>query len=181
MIQIKIPESEYFNESSNEFILIKPITLKMEHSLISIKNWESKWNVAFLGKEEKTNEQMIDYLRCMTISPGDVKYETYLSISQTEMTRISEYIKAPMTATKFYDEHGNQINRETITAEIIYYWMVTLNIPFELQKVHLNQLLTLIRVTSVKNTPPKKMSKSEIIKRNNRINDERRKRFGITG
>lgn len=181
MIQIKIPESEYFNEYKNEFISIKAVKLNMEHSLISIKNWESKWNIAFLGREEKTNEQMLDYLRCMTVSPGDVKYEVYLSIPESEMVRVSEYIKAPMSATKFYDEQGREINRETVTAELIYYWMITLNIPIEFQKIHLNQLLTVIRLTSLKNTPPKKMSRAELIRRNNRINDERRKKFGITG
>lgn len=181
MIEITIPRSEYYNESLNEFIEIKETRLKMEHSLISIKNWESKWNVAFLGKNEKTNEQMLDYLRCMTVHPGDVKLTIYQSIPETEMNRISEYIRSPMTAQKFFDGPEGSVNRENITAELIYYWMITLNIPLEFQKVHLNQLLTLIRLTSLKNTPPKKMSASEIIKRNNKLNDERRRRLGTKG
>lgn len=181
MIEIIIPKKEYYNERSNEFIEIKETRLKMEHSLISIKNWESKWNIAFLGRDEKTNEQMLDYLRCMTVHPGDVDINVYRSISEKEMNRISEYIRSPMTAQKFYNGPEGSVSRETITAELIYYWMFTLNIPLEFQKVHLNQLLTLIRLTSLKNTPPKKMSASEIIKRNNKLNDERRRRLGTKG
>lgn len=181
MIEIVVPKREYYNELTNEFIEVKETKLKMEHSLISIKNWEAKWNIAFLGKNEKTNEQMLDYLRCMTVHPGDVDFTVYQSIPEIEMDRISEYIKAPMSAQKFFYDSGGKTSLETITSEVIYYWMITLNIPMEFQKVHLNQLLTLIRLTSIKNTPPKKMSTRELLERNNRLNDERRKRLGTKG
>ena len=181
MISIHIPKSEYYNEATNEFTEIKETTLKMEHSLISIKKWEAKWNIAFLGRNEKTDEQMLDYLSCMTISPMDVNPIVYKAISNEQMKQVGDYIRAPMTATTFYDADGKKISRETVTAELIYYWMIALNIPMDFQKVHLNQLLTLIRTVSVKNTPPKKMSREEILRRNAKLNAERRKRLNTRG
>lgn len=183
MIKIHVPRTEYFNEEKNEFIEIKEMVLSLEHSLISIRNWESKWNVAFLGKKEKTGEQMLDYLRCMTVYPENVDPVVYRTIPQSGIEEISEYIRSPMTATVFYDESGESrsLNKDTITSELILYWMITLNIPLEFQKVHLNQLLTLIRLVSMKNAPQKKMSRAEILRRNAKLNEERRKKYNTKG
>lgn len=180
MIKIKVPRVEYYNDILNEFLEVKETLLSMEHSLISIRNWEAKWNQAFLGKKEKSGEQMLDYLRCMTVHPGDVSLEVYKSIPSTEMEKISDYIRSPMTATVLYDLGGTAINQDTVTAELILYWMITLGIPMEFQKVHLNQLLTLIRLTSMKNNP-KKMSQSEILRRNAKLNAERLKKYNTRG
>lgn len=183
MIKIHVPKTEYYNEIQNEFIEVKETTLSMEHSLISIRNWETKWNKAFLGRTDKSTEEILDYLRCMTVHPGEVDLSVYKAIPESGMKEISDYIKAPMTATVFYDEEGKgtNINKDTVTCELILYWMITLGIPMEFQKVHLNQLLTLIRLTSIKNAPPKKMSPQEILRRNERLNQQRRKKYNSKG
>lgn len=177
MINIHIEEQEAFNELTNEFVLIKEQTLVLEHSLISISKWESKWHKPFLSKNNKSTEEALDYIRCMTITPN-VDPDVYRFISEKDILRIDEYISDPMTATTF-SEQGK--SRSIITAEIIYYWMVTFNIPFECQKWHLNRLLTLINVCSIKNTPQKKMSRSEISSRNAALNAARRKALGTKG
>lgn len=179
MITVQIPKSEYYNEAKNEFIEIKERKLTMEHSLISVRNWESKWNVPFLGDEDKTDEQMLDYLHCMTINNTNVDISVYRYIPQTEMEKIGDYIRAPMTATKFFNEHMGGI-RKSITADLIYYWMITLGIPIEMEKIHLNQLFTLIRLTSQKNSP-KKMSKADITKRNAALNAQRKAKYKTRG
>ena len=177
MISIHIEEHEAFNELTNEFITIKPQTLVLEHSLIAISKWESKWHKPFLNKNNKSTEEALDYIRCMTITPN-VDPNVYNFISEKDILRIDEYISDPMTATTF-SEQGK--SRSIITAEIIYYWMVTFNIPFECQKWHLNRLLTLINVCSIKNSPQKKMSKSEIASKNASLNAARRKALGTKG
>lgn len=178
MISIHIPETEYFDESKNEFVSIKEQTLLLEHSLISVSKWESKWHKPFLEKNDKTTEEVIDYLRCMTITQN-VDPNVYYNISENDILRIKDYIDDTMTATTF-SNHGRP-NRQIITAEIVYYWMVTFNIPFECQKWHLNRLLTLINVCSIKNQPSKKMSKADIRSRNAALNAARRAQLGTKG
>ena len=178
MISIHIPETEYFDESKNEFVSIKEQTLILEHSLISVSKWESKWHKPFLEKNDKTTEEVIDYLRCMTITQN-VDPNVYYNISESDILRIKDYIDDSMTATTFSNQ--GRPNRQIITAEIIYYWMVTFNIPFECQKWHLNRLLTLVNVCSIKNQPSKKMSKSDIRSRNAALNAARRAQLGTKG
>lgn len=178
MISIHIPETEYFDESKNEFVSIKEQTLMLEHSLISVSKWESKWHKPFLEKNDKTTEEVIDYLRCMTITQN-VDPNVYYNISENDILRIKDYIDDSMTATTFSNQ--GRPNRQIITAEIIYYWMVTFNIPFECQKWHLNRLLTLVNVCSIKNQPSKKMSKSDIRSRNAALNAARRAQLGTKG
>lgn len=179
MLTITIPPLEKFDEKNNEFIYTKGCVLQLEHSLVSISKWESKWNQPFLSKKEKTGEQLLDYVKCMTTTQNidDCMYE---NIPNNEWRKISKYIDAPMTATTFSNEQQKGSN-EIITSEIIYYWMITLNIPFECQKWHLNRLLTLIRVCNIKNQPKKKMKMNEIISRNARLNAERRKQLNTRG
>lgn len=179
MLQLKIPEGEFFNSTSEEFVTIKETTLQLEHSLISLAKWESKWQIPFLSQEDKTKEQLLDYIKCMTINQN-VDPNVFNNLSDDLFKEVKDYIANPMTATWFND--GRQTpNREVITAEIIYYWMIANNIPFECQKWHLNRLLTLIKVCSIKNAPPKKMSKREIINRNRELNKQRRSRANSKG
>lgn len=178
MINIYIPAFEGFNEQTEEFVNTKEYNLLLEHSLISLAKWESKHHKPFHGQNNKTNKEVIDYIRCMTITPN-VEPNVYYYIPETEMVRIKEYIDDPMTATTFSGQ--TRTSREIITAELIYYWMVTFNIPFECQKWHLNRLLTLINVCAIKNSPPKKMSKREIQARNAALNAARRKALGTKG
>ena len=180
MLQITIPAGERWDEGKQEFIQVKGHTLQLEHSLISLSKWESKWCKAFLSNKDKTYEETMDYIKCMTITPN-VDPDIYNYLTSDNINQINEYIGAPMTATYFSEDKSRKAGREVVTAELIYYWMISLNIPFECQKWHLNRLLALIRVCNIKNQPPKKMSKREIMSRNAALNAARRSKMGTTG
>lgn len=180
MLIITIPATEQFDEIRGEFLVTKEHTLQLEHSLVSISKWESKWCKPFLGKNDKTAAETIDYIKCMTLNKN-ISDEVYGCLTQNNIRDINEYIGAPMTATYFYTNERGKKNNEQITSELIYYWMIALNIPFECQKWHLNRLLTLIRVCNVKNSPPKKMSKRDIASRNAQLNAARRKQLNTKG
>lgn len=180
MLRIIIPGGELWDERNNEFIFAKGQTLQLEHSLVSLSKWESKWCKPFLSSEAKTTEETIDYIKCMTVTQN-VKPELYNFLNNEHITMVNDYISAPMTATTFSKDMPGGRNREIVTAELIYYWMIALNIPFECQKWHLNRLLTLIRVCNIKNTPPKKMNKRQIMNRNAALNAERRRLMGTNG
>lgn len=174
MLQIIIPEREVYDETHNEFLMIKETKLQLEHSLISLSKWESKWCKPFLSETPKTSEENVDYVRCMTINQG-VDPNVYYGITPAQIKEISDYINAPMTATWFSEDKKNaKKNKEVITNELIYYWMVALQIPFECEKWHINRLLTLIRVCNIKNEPPKKMSKHDLMSRNKSLNAARK-------
>ena len=180
MLEITIPAIELWDEEKQEFINKKEQTLQLEHSLVSLSKWESKWCKSFLYTKEKTFEETIDYIKCMTITQN-VSDDVYTRLTNKNIEDINNYIAAPMTATVFYDNKNQGGKNETVTAELIYYWMISLNIPFECQKWHLNKLITLIRVCNVKNTPPKKMSKRELMSRNTSLNAARRKQLNTRG
>lgn len=182
MLEVTIPEKELFDEDNNEFVKIPETTLCLEHSLLSVKKWESIHHKPFLGKE-KTIEEIIDYVRCMTIPTKKINPEVYKYIPVNVLEQILEYIKDPMTATWFNDANigGSRSSSEAVTAEIIYYWMITLNIPVEFQKWHLEQLLTLIKVCNVKNAPKKKMSKKEAAMQRRQLNAARRAKYNTKG
>lgn len=180
MLQITIPSAELWDEEKQEFITTKKYVLQLEHSLVSISKWESKWNKVFLSKDDKTYNEIIDYIKCMTITQN-IPDEAYRCITKNNVKEIEEYISAPMTATWFSNEKAKGVNREKVTSELIYYWMIALNIPFECQKWHLNRLLTLIKVCNIKNTPPKKMSKRSLMQRNAALNAARKRQFNTTG
>ena len=179
MLEIIIPGLELYNEETNEFTCYDDVKLELEHSLVSISKWESKWCKPFLDGKDKTLDEIVDYVRCMTIS-DNVKSDVYDRLTEENLVVINEYIGRPMTATTFSNERKST-GREIITSEIIYYWMVSFNIPFECQYWHLNRLLTLIKVCNVKNNPPKKMSQKEILARNKALNDARKKELGTRG
>lgn len=174
MLKITIPAMEVYDEKNNLFINTEEHVLSLEHSLISVSKWESKWCKPFMDGKEKTLEENKDYVRCMTLTQN-VPPEAYDYIPQDVYVQINEYINAPMTATWFNDKGPKHGSSETVTSELIYYWMIELNIPFECQKWHLNRLLTLIKVCSIKNTPSKKMSKKDIYASNKALNAARRK------
>ncbi len=179
MLKIVIPGIELYDEEKEEFITTKPQTLHLEHSLVSLAKWESKWNKPFLTKDNKTYEETIDYIRCMTITQN-VSEDTYRLLTSENIQQINEYINLPMTATTFSNQKKTP-SKEIVTAEIIYYWMISLNIPFECQKWHLNRLLTLINVCNIKNQPKKKMSKRDILNRNKALNKARREALNTKG
>lgn len=184
MLTITIPDQEGYDSEADEFTYFPGATLTLEHSLISLKKWEQKWHIPFLSKDvEKTYEQTLDYIRCMTINPN-VDPNVYKHIPGEVAKQISDYINEPMTATWFNDNRtiGAQSKRgEVVTAEIIYYWMITLGIPIEFQKWHLNSLLTLIRVVNIKNQPEKKMGKKDWANQRSALNAARRAKNHSTG
>lgn len=185
MLSLDIPDLEVWDEDAERFVTVRRRTIQLEHSLISLKKWESKHKKPFLGKDH-TPEELIDYIRCMTIASdvSPVVYDSYISRSEEALREIEAYIEDPMTATTFAaDQAGSRYNpsRSVVTSEIIYYWMVTFNIPFECQRWHLNSLLTLIRVCAIKNAPRKKMSRREVMERNRLLNEQRRSMSGSTG
>lgn len=180
MLQITIPATEMWNEANQEFIVLKEQRLQLEHSLISLSKWESKWCKPFFSKEPKTSEETLDYIACMSLSPN-VDADILSRVTKDNIAEINKYIEAPMTATRFSDTGPGGRSREQITAELIYYWMITYNIPVEFQKWHINRLLTLIQVCTIKNQPPKKMSKREIMSRNTALNEQRRRQLNTKG
>ena len=177
MLQITIPSIEVFDETRNEFIVTKEQTIQLEHSLVSISKWESKWAKPFLSKNGKTTEETLDYIKCMTITQN-VSNDTYMYLTPKNIEEINKYIDSDMTATTFSND-DKTVNRDIITAEIIYYWMISFTIPFECQKWHLNRLLTLINVCNIKNKPPKKMNKREQASRNTNLNEERKRQMAL--
>ena len=171
---------EQWDEAKEEYVYTKERTLQSEHSLVSLSKWESKWCKSFLSNKNITEEETMDYIRCMTLTQN-VPKEVYDYIPDSIVEQITAYINAPMTATYFSGNENKRLNREIVTSELIYYWMIALNIPFECQKWHLNRLLTLIRVCNIKNTPPKKRSKRSIMSRNAALNAARRQQLGSSG
>lgn len=182
MLKIVVPDrTGLFNEETNEFVTIKGDTLLIEHSLISISKWEQKWKKPFMETPNKTFEEILDYIGCMLLKP--VNPEIFLIIPTESFEEIVNYINDPMTATTISSSpFGNAKNgNELVTSELIYYWMVALHIPFECEKWHLNRLITLIKVCSVKQNPPKKMSKKAEREQREALNRARRAKYGTRG
>lgn len=181
MLRITVPAREYYDEEKEEFFTIKEQTLVMEHSLISLSKWEAKWKKPYISKDKKTAQETLDYLKCMTVGPvpDDIVYR---SLTKENIQEITDYINDPMTATTITEMKRPGARREIITSEIIYYWMIAQNIPTEYEKWHLNRLLTLIKVCSIKNNPDKKkMSRSEIARQNQALNAARRAKYKTRG
>jgi hypothetical protein len=182
MLRIIIPDSELFNENTQEFFTVKGQTITLEHSLLSLSKWESKWHKPFLNNKDLTPNEVLDYIRCMTLTKN-VDPQLYLSIPEEVYSKIQKYMDDTMTATWFDDKKSStsKSQREIVTSEIIYYWMITLGIPLECEKWHINRLLTLIKVCQIKNTPGKKMSRREILSQNHLINEQRKHQLHTKG
>ena len=179
MLQITIPAARGWDERKQQFVYVPETVLQLEHSLVSVARWESKWCKPFLTKSSKTYEETLDYIKCMTLN--EVKPEIYEFLTEENVKQISDYMYAPMTATTFSDDKQPKRNSEIITAELVYYWMISLNIPPEYDTWHINRLFTLIKVCSVKNAPPKKMSKKDLYARNAALNAARKKQLNSKG
>jgi len=179
MLTIVIPAVEQYDEVNEVFVTSKETKLQLEHSLVSLSKWEAKWFKPFLSKEKKTMVETVDYIRCMTITQN-IDPIIYNFVTNEIIDEVSEYINKSMTATTV-SQRDNIRNREIITAEIIYYWMIALQIPFECQKWHLNRLLTLINVCSIKSQKPKPMSKQELMMRYASLNAKRRNLLNSKG
>ena len=179
MLTITIPSYELFNDVTQEFISEDERVIQLEHSLLSISEWESRWNKPFLSNMEKTSNEIIDYVRCMTLTEG-VPETAYLYIDNEQYKLINDYIAAPMTATTISEPPG-KVSREIMTSELLYYYMIAANIPFECERWHLDRLLTLIRICSIKSQPEKKRPMNEVMKSNAALNAARKKQFNTKG
>lgn len=179
MLTISVGDQEHYDEDENEFITIEGQKITLEHSLVSLSKWESIHEKPFLGKDEKTTDEIISYVNCM-ILPPEVSPEILNDLSEEHFLLINQYIESKHSATTF---PASQVgpNRETITSELIYYWMVAYNIPFSCENWHLNRLLTLIRICNIKNQPPKKTKRSDLLKRNAELNAQRKAMFNTSG
>lgn len=179
MLRIVVPASAFWDERSLEFIYVKETSLDLEHSLISISRWESKWKKPFFDDDNKTVEEVLDYVKCMTINKN-VDPLIYRSLTPENIEEIINYINASLTASRV--THLDKSDKKIIvTSELIYSWMISLNIPFETEKWHISRLLMLIDICSVRNSPQKKMSKEEIMRRNAELNAARRAKFNSKG
>lgn len=182
MLEIVVNGREMYDENTQLFISIKDTVLHLEHSLLSISKWESKWHKPFIptSKDEKrSHEEQIDYVKCMTID-HNIDPAVYYCLSNKNILDINEYINNPMTATTVRDMPNMPLRREIVTSEVIYFWMVNYGIPFECEKWHLNRLIMLIKVCSAKNNP-KKMNDKDIVAQNRKINEARKKALGTRG
>lgn len=183
MLEITVPGREFFDEDLGIFVTTKPTTLRLEHSLVSLSKWESKWEKPFLDpKTNLTDEEVLDYVRCMTLTQN-VDNDVYLALTEENLKDIERYVNSSQTATWFSDTAlpGGPQSREIITSEIIYWWMIMLNIPTEFQKWHLNRLITLIKVVNVKANTNKKMSKKDVAAQQRKLNMQRRAKLGSKG
>lgn len=173
MLELNIDDFELFDEINQEFIAVSSVTLRLEHSLVSVSKWESKWKMPFLEAKEKTKEQIIDYIKCMTIGQN-INPLVYCGIGPKEIRRVQQYIAEEQTATTFSVKDQSRLSNRFVTSELIYYWMTVYNIPFECQKWNLSRLLTLLRIAAIENSPKKKMTKRAIMDQNRSLNRARR-------
>jgi hypothetical protein len=180
MLTIVVGGTEAFDDGSQKFVVSGGKTLELEHSLVSLSKWESKYEKPFLGKEKKSPEEIFYYVQCMAID-DKVPEELFHRLDEDNFKQINAYIDAKMTATWFSDQPGAPKTREVITAELIYYWMTVFQIPFECETWHLNRLFTLIRICNIKQAKPKKMSRTELAARNRELNAQRKAQLGTTG
>ena len=178
-LTIKVPGQELFNNDTQEFYYLPDKEITLEHSLLSISKWEAKWHVSYIDTKDKTTEQTLDYIKCMSIK-GEISDDVICSLTRENIIEITQYIENPMTATTVkVTKKGTK--DQIITSELIYSWMVGYQIPFECQKWHLNRLLKLIEVLNAQNQPQKKMTQSEIAARTRAINAKNRAKFKSKG
>lgn len=179
MLTVVVPGQHLYDELHEKFIDTEDTTLELEHSLVSLSKWESKWEIPFLGTQERTDAQTIDYVKCMILN-NYVSDEVFNRLTSENYRVITDYINKKMTATWFSDKPSPGV-KEIVTAEVIYYWLVALQIPFECQYWHLSKLLALVKVINLKNAPEKKMSKAEQASRMRDLNAQRRAQMGTDG
>ena len=181
MLTISVPKTEYYDSDLDQILTVNAVQLTLEHSLLSISKWESKWNKPFFADTNKTTEELLDYIKCMIVGPKTIDERIIGVLRESDISKIVEYIKAPMTATTIKTNGPKKRNKETITSELIYYWMVAYNIPFECEKWHINRLLTLVKICDIKNSPKNKMSKRDTINYYKNLNEARKASMGTRG
>lgn len=182
MLTLRLYHPDLWDEKNEVFVIDKiGVEVQFEHSLVSLSKWESEYEKPFLGEAPKTPEEAFGYVAAMVLTP-DLPEEVLTWLTEEDLTRINDYMNAKQTATWFTDNpHDRKRSTETITAELIYYWMDELHINWEAKYWHLNKLFTLIKVHSAKQQQPKKMSRAEASRRMHEINARRRAELGTSG
>ena len=181
MLTLQILGQECFDENTNKFLYVGSVEVTFEHSLVSLSKWESKFQKPFLGQGNKSTQEIFDYIECMVLTPG-ITTEQLTGLSEKNLADLNAYIDSKQSATTFNEFNERKGSKtEVVTSELIYDWMIAFNIPFSCETWHLNRLLTLIRVCNVKNSKPKKMSKTELAQRNRTLNAERKARLNTSG
>jgi hypothetical protein len=180
MLRITVPLGEAIDERTKQFVVTEGFDLELEHSLVSLSKWESREEKPFLGKEKKTGEEVLRYVVDMTLTP-DVPPGIYSLLSEKNFEEINTYINAKMTATTIRRIEQQRPSREIITAELIYYWMVALQIDFQCQYWHLNRLVMLVEVCNEKNKPAKKVNRRTAAQQRADLNRERRQQHNTRG
>ena len=179
MLTIVVPGTETWNDKTERFVVTQGQTLELEHSLVSLSEWEARFEKPFLSNEKKSVEETYGYIQCMSKEP--VAMEVLACLTDDNVKDINKYIESKHSATWFKEVPGGPKSREIITAEIIYHWMFAMQIDLDCQNWHLARLFTLIKVISEKNQKPKKMSKAEAIAQQRQLNAERLARSGGNG
>jgi hypothetical protein len=180
MLKIIVEKMELFDDETQRFHTLEGFELELEHSLLSLSKWESKHQKPFLSSKQLTNDELVDYVMCMIQTPGITKAQVD-SASNDIFSAVNDYINSPQSATTFGEMPKPKGPGETITSELIYYWMTAFNIPWEAQTWHLNRLFSLIRIANIKNSPPKKMSRNQLAQRNLELNEKRKAELGTKG
>lgn len=183
MLKLTIPESSFWDSEKQVFVDLPSVDLELEHSLLSLSKWESKYHKPFLGKDEKSPEEISGYVEAMIVTP-DYPSGVVDRLSQDNINTINEYINDPQTATTVHEMSSNKPGkRQTVTSELVYYWMVSYQIPIECETWHFNRLISLIKIANVKNQDPKKSrrSKSEVARDYRELNERRRAEMGTKG
>jgi hypothetical protein len=180
MLKLVIEGTEYYNQETETFETVGDVVLMLEHSLVSVSKWESKFEKPFLTKDNKTTEEVLFYVEAMILTPN---YPEGIinSFTQKSIDAVNNYIESKQSATTFGKMPEQRSRGEIITSELIYYWMVAFNIPFECQHWHLNRLLALVRICNIKASKPKKMGRTELLQRNRQLNEQRKAELGTRG
>jgi hypothetical protein len=180
MLKIIVSGDEFFDDVTQSFSTVGDIVLELEHSLVSLSKWESEFQRPFLGPGKKSSQEVLDYIKAMILTT-DFPLDVFSRLTQTNISQIQEYIESSQSATTFGQMPQQKSRGEVITSELIYYWMVGFQIPFECETWHLNRLFSLIRICNIKQSKPKKMSHRELAARNRELNSQRRAHLGTTG
>lgn len=180
MLTITVPGVEHYDEAKQEFVTVGDVVLELEHSLVSLSKWESKFEKAFLEAGERSPEELIGYIKAMTLTP-EVPPEVYDRFSAANYEEVNAYINAKMTATWFHEDRNSPKSREVVTSELIYYWMTVFTIPFTCETWHLNRLFTLIRIANIKQEKPKKQARADTAAQRRELNAKRKAALGTTG
>jgi hypothetical protein len=180
MLTITVPEQENYDEEREKFVTLPAVVLELEHSLVAVSKWESEFEKPFLSDASRTAEELLGYVRAMTLTP-EIPPEVFLRLSGENFEKINGYINKRMTATTINRMAGAPANRSIITAELVYWWMSQFKIPPEFDTWHLNRLFTLIEIASVKSQPPKKMGRQDAAAQQRAINEARKQATGSRG